>query len=395
MGAQDLFERALVSLHEAALDPVHWPVAAGLTEEVSGSRGSALGSGGGSWGDATIAFTRVCIGGQRREDLERRYFNEYWHRDERVSRLLRLRHGEVVHNNDLYTDAEKKTSPTYNEFLRDTDSQNGLHVRLHGPEGSNILWNLGDPVTRGGWGSAQVETVTRLLPHVRQFVCARQVLDNAGALGSSLAELLDNGRFGVIHLGRHAGIMAANDRARDLLLRGDGLHDRGGCLRAQAPAEDIELQRLLARAAPPLGIGASAGSITIGRPSSRTRLVVHMNPVTDSKWDLGGRQVAAVVLIVDSESRPRIDVELVARALGLSPTESQLAVMIAAGHTVRDIAESTGRTEGTIRWHLKKIFRKQRVSRQVDLVRRVLAFDGFPSLGGGSPARDDPDSGAP
>ena len=258
MGAQDLFERVLVSLHEAALDPVHWPVAAGLTEEVSGSRGSALGSGGGSWGDATIAFTRVCIGGQRREDLERRYFNEYWHRDERVSRLLRLRHGEVVHNNDLYTDAEKKTSPTYNEFLRDTASQNGLHVRLHGPEGSNILWNLGDPVTRGGWGSAQVETVTRLLPHVRQFVCVRQVLADAGALGRSLIELLDNSRFGVIHLGRHAGIMAANDRRATSCCGATGCMTGGvacgpkrlrktsscsGCWRARPPRSGSGLRR--------------------------------------------------------------------------------------------------------------------------------------------------------
>ncbi len=395
MGAQDQFERILVSLHEAALDPVHWPVAAGLIEDASGSKGNALGFGGGSWGDATVAFTRVVIGGQRREDLERRYFSDYWHRDERVPRLLGLRHGELAHNDDLYTDAEKRTSRVYNEFLGDTESQHGLNVRLDGPQRSNIVWQLGDPITRGGWGSAQVETVTRLLPHVRQFVCVRQVLADAGALGSSLVELLDNSRFGVIHLGRRAGIMAANDRARDLLLRGDGLHDRRGCLRAQAPAEDIELQRLLARAAPPLGIVATAGSIAIGRSSTRARLVVHINPVTDRKWDLGGRQVAAVVLIVDPESRPRIDVELVARALGLSPTESQLAVMIAAGHTVRDIAEATGRTEGTIRWHLKKIFRKQRVSSQVALVRRVLAFDGFPSLGGGSPARDDPGSGAP
>ena len=161
-------------------------------------------------------------------------------------------------------------------------------------------------------------------------------------------------------------------------------------MRAQAPAEDIELQRLLARAAPPLGIGASAGSITIGRSSSRTRLVVHMNPVTDRKWDLRGRQVAAVVLIVDPERRPRIDVGLVARALRLSPTESRLAVMIAAGHTVRDIAEATGRTEGTIRWHLKKIFRKQGISRQSDLVRLVLALDGFPDRGDGSPSPDHP-----
>ena len=52
--------------------------------------------------------------------------------------------------------------------------------------------------------------------------------------------------------------------------------------------------------------------------------------------------------------------------------------MVAAGRPVHDIAAMTGRTEGTIRWHLKKIFRKQGISRQADLVRLVLSLDGFP-----------------
>ena len=40
--------------------------------------------------------------------------------DERIARLARLRHGELKHNSDLYTDREKKVSPAYNELLRDT-----------------------------------------------------------------------------------------------------------------------------------------------------------------------------------------------------------------------------------------------------------------------------------
>ena len=78
------------------------------------------------------------------------------------------------------------------------------------------------------------------------------------------------------------------------------------------------------------------------------------------------------------ESRPRIDAGLVAEALDLTPAESRLATMVAVGQTVRDIAEMTGRTEATVRRHLKEIFRKQGISRQADLARLVLSLDGFP-----------------
>jgi DNA-binding NarL/FixJ family response regulator len=55
-----------------------------------------------------------------------------------------------------------------------------------------------------------------------------------------------------------------------------------------------------------------------------------------------------------------------------------LATLVAHGQRVRDIAALTGRSEGTIRWHLNKIFRKQGISGQADLARRVLSLDGFP-----------------
>ena len=261
--------------------------------------------------------------------------------------------------------------------------EHGLNVRLGGPDESNIVLSFGDSLEKEGWTSPQVDTIERLLPHVRQFVRLRTTLADAGALGSSLSGLLDNGRCGVIQLDRHARIVAANDRARALLGQPDGLSDADGVLSAPRPRDNRELQRLLAGALPPLGAPGSAGAMTIARPSSHTRLVVHVTPVSPRRWDFRATQIAALVLVADPESRPTVDVELVEAALGLTPAESQVAAMVAAGHRVRDIATLTGRTEGTVRWHLNKIFRKQDISGQADLVRRVLSLEGLPRYRGG------------
>ena len=87
--------------------------------------------------------------------------------------------------------------------------------------------------------------------------------------------------------------------------------------------------------------------------------------------------MAALVLIVDTESRHRIDPELVAATLGLTPAESQVAVWLAEGQSVRKMAEARGLTHGAIYWHLKQIYQKRAISRQVDLVRLVLSIAEF------------------
>jgi len=219
-----------------------------------------------------------------------------------------------------------------------------------------------------------------VLPHVRQFVRVRKTLTDAGALGRSHIALLDESRCCVSQLDGNARIIAANDRASGLLREAEVLSDRDGFLSATTPRGNGELQQLLAQALPRLGGPGSSGSMTIRRSSSRTNVVVHVTPVAARQRDFPARQVAALVLVADPERRPSIDARLVQAALDLTPAESRLAVMVAAGQHTRDIAARTGRSEGTVRWHIQNIFRKQGISAQADLVRRVLSLEGFPDF---------------
>ena len=57
-----------------------------------------------------------------------------------------------------------------------------------------------------------------------------------------------------------------------------------------------------------------------------------------------------------------------ATVLNLTPAESQVAVALAEGHTVHDIAVMTHRQESSVRWLLKQIYAKTGLRRQADLV---------------------------
>ena len=219
--------------------------------------------------------------------------------------------------------------------------------------------------------------VTGLLPHIRQFVLVRQALVRAEARHTTVTALLDNPRIGVLHLDRRGRILAVNDRARSLLRHGEWLSDQEGVLQARAPDDQYRLARLVAEALPPSGAVPVSGSMRLGRVSGVPPFVVHVKPVGVPQPDYGARHVAALVLMVEAGRHPRLDPDVVARTLGLTPAESQVAAWVADGTPVRDIARATGLTEGAIYWHLKQIYQKLPISRQVDLVRLVLSIAEF------------------
>ena len=370
----DAFERILASLYDAMLDETRWPATSALIDEACGLTGNGLMVGEGPKNDVRAVFVGLYYRGQRREDLEREYLANYHSIDERVPRFRQLPARRLVHINDLYTAEELKTSPTYNEILPRAAMQDGLNVRLPGLDGSHIGWGLNDPVDSEGWGPSRIAMVQRLLPHIQQFVRVRQALVRAEARSSTVTALLDNPRIGVLELDRRGRILEANDRARSILRHGDGLLDRNGMLRARAPADQVRLERLVGVALPASGAVAVSGSMVLRRSSVVPPFVVHVKPVVGPQPDYGARHVAALVLIVEPGRRHRINPDLVATTLELTPAETQVAVWLAEGNSVGDMAEATGHTKAAIYWHLQRIYQKHSLSRQADLVRLVLSL---------------------
>ena len=372
MSQQAQFDRIITALHAAALDDTVWPSASTLIDETVGMVGTHL----------------LILSGQTRADLtvlfessiyqpveQEQYTQHYFPHDERIPRFLRLLDSRVAHVPTLYTAQEWKTSPTPNELLRRSHGRNGLNVRLDGPEGLHVAWALADSTDPNGWRSEQIALITRLLPHIRQFVRVRQALAQAEALHTSLVHLFDHALIGVLALDRHGRIVETNTRGLRLLQRGDSVIDRDGTLHARFPADHAILQRLLANALPHWGQPVSGGSMTVQRAPGTLPLTLHLSPVPH-RADFGAPRIAALVLLVDPVERPQIDPAGLITTLGLTRAESHVAAALAAGHSVRDIAVATRRTQATIRAHSRSIHRKLGLHTQADLVLLVLTTAG-------------------
>ena len=379
MSEREAFDAILASLHETALDRAHWSSATKLIDDALRTHGSSMVVGDGDTEKDIRMFSAWSfVHGQRDRAVEREYFENYYRRDERVPRFRRLPDSRLFHVTDLYSKKELKTSAAYNEFLIRAHRGNSINVRLDGPGGSGIVWAVTDPIDGDGWSSAQLDSIRRLLPHIRQVVRVQHALAGAGALGASMATLLDTTGLGIVQLDGRGRIVAANDRARDVIRTGEGLFDEDGFLHARSTEDDAQLQAVLARALPPFGVQGAAGSTMVSRPSPLPPLALHVNPVGRPQTDLRVWPVAALVLVADPARRTRIDPDVAAEALGLTGMESRVAVLLAEGMTVRDVAAAMGRGESTIRSHVKHMFAKHGLSRQADLVRLVLALGAPP-----------------
>ena len=376
MAAADRFGRVVEHLYEAALGDATWASAAGAANDLIRTTGQSIthvdvGPG----GEPELQWSRFFVAAECRDDLRQLYYRDYYWRDEAIPRLAGLDDGELVWKSDLYTEREMKTSAAYNEFRVANNTQNGLFTAMHSLDGSAIIWSYGNSTEREGWGHGQIRLIRLLAPHLRQAARVRRAMADARALGASRAELLENGRLGLIQLDRRGRIMEANDRAKGILVEQDGLRDGGGVLTSGHSGENEELQRLLAQALPRRGVHGVGGSMRITRRKVRTPLVLEIHPVRSMGVDCRAGQVGALVLVVDPARRLRVDPGLVGKLLGLTPTESRMAVASAAGQTVPGIADSMGCAESTVKTHLKRVYRKLGIRKQTELVQRIMSLE--------------------
>jgi pimeloyl-ACP methyl ester carboxylesterase/DNA-binding CsgD family transcriptional regulator len=114
---------------------------------------------------------------------------------------------------------------------------------------------------------------------------------------------------------------------------------------------------------------AAARVVGVGRETAKDALAAAMRKTgTQGSSQLLGR---IIDLSCGAEDRPVLDRDLPARALGLTPLETQVARLIADGDTAEEAALALGLTPATIKSYRRAIFAKTGINRSRDL-RRLM-----------------------
>jgi DNA-binding CsgD family transcriptional regulator len=146
------------------------------------------------------------------------------------------------------------------------------------------------------------------------------------------------------------------------------VHIRAGRIAASGPPAERKLYRALHLALTDDGSDVRSGhSFTCERPSGKRPYVIHVLPLHRAATDETLRQATALVLIIDPEHEPEPAAALLRRLYGLTCTEAEVALRVARGTSLKQIAEELSVTFTTARTHLQHIFDKTDTHRQAEL----------------------------
>lgn len=225
-------------------------------------------------------------------------------------------------------------------------------------------------------GSVRERRLAHVMPHwVRAARLQQRNFELSGLASLGLAGL-DTLDFGVMVLQADMRVRYANSWAESLVQADSNLALERGVLHARDAALQEVLQRLLDGAMRGRSADAAAGSwmhITSGGQPVPIIVVplVSRQPV-EGPWQLP----AAMMLLGNSESRSVLDAAVLTSLFGLSRKESIIAIRLAAGETLNEIAEREFLSPHTVRVHIRDTLRKTGTHRQSELVRLLHLLPG-------------------
>ena len=228
----------------------------------------------------------------------------------------------------------------------------------------------------GVWREGEIRVMNEIAPHLKRALDIHSEFTYLRLRSDALLGGLDRLVIGLILYDRHVRAVYINPTARAIIeahpamgLGVDGLFlydsdDDRNFRETIRETADIDTDDSWRQS---ISIGVTHPEVDTPLPLLVTPM--HANLLT-SDLDYEGAQVA--VFLSDPNLQQPISIDNLVSVYGLTPSESQVAISIANGHSIDNIARTSNHSAHTIRSQLKSTFRKTGVSRQSELIKLLL-----------------------
>jgi DNA-binding CsgD family transcriptional regulator len=207
----------------------------------------------------------------------------------------------------------------------------------------------------------------RLAPHLQRAVALAQRFDEAREATRLAEGALEVLSVGVLALDAGGRILHANEQARRILEAGDALFDSPGGVRGIHASDTQRLRAALRRVA--AGDAPQGEVVRLERVDGAPYAAIVRSPAQlPADGALIRARCAAVVFLLDPDHGAAPSLSLLTHLYGLTPAEARLAVALASGETLAEIAEGRGLRKSTVRTQLLGVFAKTGTDRQSALV---------------------------
>jgi DNA-binding CsgD family transcriptional regulator/PAS domain-containing protein len=290
---------------------------------------------------------------------------------ERMDRLFQP--GTVGYSHRAITDYELHKTEFYAGWLRPHKLGYCMGTIVEVPnQPPALLPSIRSP-QRGPFDEREGRIYEALIPHIQRALRLHGELAILRTSNQGLERALDAFDRAAVGLSGNGDILFCNQTACQLFDDADVLSVKENRLIATVPAQDTRLQYLL-RQCTKSGTGFSeSGAVLIERRSGKPALRLTLMPFASNL--LGHVPGLAVLVFMDDPARkPQSRATILRKLFRLSPVEARLSDLLAGGVELTAAAEQLQMSTQTARFHLKSIFRKTGLNRQVDLARLVLSL---------------------
>jgi DNA-binding CsgD family transcriptional regulator len=302
-------------------------------------------------------------------------YREQWaSKDIRLAPGFQLPVGEAVFESKVLPQKQLRSSEIYNDYLMRVDSPSFLVFWLYKTADKVIALTIQGSRSRGPFDERDGDLIKPLIPHLRRALEIKDRLETTGILADRLAPILDSLSFGVLLLDSAGRIVQASSIAMDLLHEESAMgRNADGTLWLREPAGK-QLHQWLLTGIP--SVDQADGLLHARRLNARpVSVTVTRLPEHGTSW-FGSGSSSWVLLLFDPDRELPASTELIARDLGISGREADIAGLLGTGLDIQTIARRLCISIHTVRTHLKAIFAKTGIRSQSELILRIRSGPG-------------------
>lgn len=358
-------------IYEAAYDRSAWTDAVRqLQAAFHGSRACLSGM---DWTNTEDSF---CASPSR-DSYWDRIFLDHFAVNELVAPRIAMPIGEVFGDVQLTGRAFIERTTVWQEWMMPQDMYGGMACNLQVSETSYWFFDVQRGRTQPAFDNDDHAALGLITPHLLRAV----ELGRHFKARSAPLSLLGHLPFAGFVVDAQLRILDMNGAAQDLLARPTALLTaRAGHLAASDSTQADALQQAVGRICRvDEGAFPGTGADLVIRSERGDHLVLSVGLLPGGETFGFAAAPCAVVLARESRAAfPAVSHDLLRRAFGLTGKEASVALALASGLSLRDIAVRENMAYATARVHLDRIFRKTGTRQQSQLVAILNTLRFFP-----------------
>lgn len=257
----------------------------------------------------------------------------------------------------------------YSKWENEQDMLDSAWLVVDTTESHTFILTIQRTVAQGPYLESELNSLNRLVPHIRQAVQLYRQFDLRDRAATSLAAIIDLLQDATFVMDSLGSIVYANKAARELIDQERGLAIRDDRLNFV----EGDIQDAFFRASVKV-VRSSMGKETYCRETlflkrpDRKPLVFVVRPIDNHELSSGG----ALVTVYDPGNRSLPTAEHIAAYFSVTSAEAEVCECLINGLSLQEAAVRCGRAESTVRYQLKQVFQKTGCVRQGELVGAIL-----------------------